>query len=164
MTLSVERGKPLGIQFSDARPFTKIVEWGIESKTVCEYVLQNTLEAIGFIPYQTRKHKLPRSHPAPLKPPYILGERAGDSPFSARALRLNYLIGCSKSPPASQARDGHAKRDRRDPKFGVRGSKFRKPRTSDLEPSRVSPFPPVSHVSRDYPAGVCSSCPRRTAL
>ena len=28
MTLNVERGKPLGIQFWDARPFTKIVEWG----------------------------------------------------------------------------------------------------------------------------------------
>ena len=26
-------------------------------------------------------------------------------------------------------------RERRDPKFDVRGSKFRKPRTSDLEPS-----------------------------
>ena len=39
-------------------------------------------------------------------------------------------------------------RERRDPKFEVRGSKFRKPRTSDLEPSPVSPFPPVS---LDYP-------------
>jgi len=28
--------------------------------------------------------------------------------------------------------------------FEVRGSKFRKPRTSDLEPSSVSPVPPVS--------------------
>ena len=93
-TLSVERGKLLGIQFSDARPFTKIVEWEIESKTVREYVLQNTLEAIGFIPYQTRKHKLPRSHPAPLKPPYILGKRTGDTPFSTCALHLNYLTGC----------------------------------------------------------------------
>src|SRR6266581_7655067 len=29
-------------------------------------------------------------------------------------------------------------RERRDPKFDVRGSKFQKPRTSDLEPSRLA--------------------------
>jgi stress-induced morphogen len=34
-------------------------------------------------------------------------------------------------------------RERRDPKFEVLGSKFRKPRTSDLEPSLGSPVPPV---------------------
>ena len=45
-------------------------------------------------------------------------------------------------------------RDWRDPKFEVRGLKFRKPRTSDLEPSPVSPVPPFPlvvhrlHVSR----------------
>ena len=33
---------------------------------------------------------------------------------------------------------------RRDPKFEVRGSKFRKPRTSDLEPLPVLLVPPVS--------------------
>jgi hypothetical protein len=47
-------------------------------------------------------------------------------------------------------RDGHAERDRRDPKFEVLGSKFRKPRTSDLESSPVSPFP---LVSLGYPSG-----------
>ena len=35
-------------------------------------------------------------------------------------------------------------RERRDPQFEVRGSTFRKPRTSDLEPSAVSPIPLVS--------------------
>jgi hypothetical protein len=41
-------------------------------------------------------------------------------------------------------------REQRDPKFEVGGSKFQKPRTSDLEPSSVSFVPPVS---RGYPAG-----------
>jgi hypothetical protein len=57
ITLGVERGKALGLKFWDARPFTRIVEWGREFKVVCGYVLQNTLEAIGFIPYQVRKHR-----------------------------------------------------------------------------------------------------------
>jgi hypothetical protein len=65
------------------------------------------------------------------------------------------LAGCWKSPPASQAaaREARDMRERR-----IRISKFRKPRTSDLESSLV---PPVSHLSRGYPAGVFSSCPRR---
>lgn len=57
ITFGVERGKALGKKFWDARPFTRILEWGREFKTVSKYVLQNTLEAIGFIPYQPRKHK-----------------------------------------------------------------------------------------------------------
>lgn len=57
MTLGVERGKGLGKKFWDARPFTRIIEWGREFRTISHYVLQNTLEAIGFIPYQPRKHK-----------------------------------------------------------------------------------------------------------
>jgi REP element-mobilizing transposase RayT len=57
MSLGVERGRAKGIRFWDARPFTRIVEWGREFKTVSAYVIQNTLEAIGFIPYQTRKLK-----------------------------------------------------------------------------------------------------------
>jgi hypothetical protein len=47
------------------------------------------------------------------------------------------------------------KRETRE-KGAIRSSKFLKPRTSDLEPSLV---PPVSHLSRGYPAGVFSSCP-----
>ena len=38
-------------------------------------------------------------------------------------------------------------RERRNPKFEVQGSKFRKPRTSDLEPSPVSPVPPFPLVA-----------------
>ena len=41
-------------------------------------------------------------------------------------------------------RDAPGKQDGRDPKFEVRGSKFRIPRTSDPEPSSVSLFSPVS--------------------
>ena len=48
-----------------------------------------------------------------------------------------------KNPPASQARDGHAERDRRD--------------VQSLIPS-VSPFPPVSHISHGYPAKMFSCC------
>ena len=46
------------------------------------------------------------------------------------------------------ARDTRDWRERRDLKFEVQGSKFRKPRTSDLEPLC---FSPVSLVG--YPAG-----------
>jgi hypothetical protein len=56
-------------------------------------------------------------------------------------------------------RDKQDVRDRRDTKFEVLGSKFRKPRTSDLEPSSVSPvalFPPVSLVSLESGTGDCS--------
>ena len=53
-------------------------------------------------------------------------------------------------------RDGQEHRVRHEPTCDVRGSEFRKPQTSDLEPSLVSPVPPVSPVSRGYPAAVCS--------
>jgi len=57
ISLGVERGKALGLKFWDARPYTKIIEWGREFRSVCNYVLQNTLEAIGFIAYQPRGRK-----------------------------------------------------------------------------------------------------------
>ena len=44
--------------FWDKRPFTQIVEWGRQYKAVCDYLLQNTLEALGFISYIPRKNKL----------------------------------------------------------------------------------------------------------
>jgi hypothetical protein len=43
------------VSFWNKRPFTRIVEWGREFKSVSRYLLQNTLEAFGFIPYQPRK-------------------------------------------------------------------------------------------------------------
>jgi REP element-mobilizing transposase RayT len=64
LTLGVERGKSMGIKFWDARPFTRILEWGRDFRRACEYLLQNTLEAFGFIPYQPRKiSKLNRRKP-----------------------------------------------------------------------------------------------------
>lgn len=56
ITLGAERGNALGKKFWDARPYTRILEWGREFKIVAAYVRQNTLEALGFIPYQPRKH------------------------------------------------------------------------------------------------------------
>jgi len=50
----------------------------------------------------------------------------------------------------NRERDKQDVRDRRDLKFEVRDSKFRKPRTSDLELSPVSPFPSVPPVSRSF--------------
>ena len=61
ITLGVERGKAganaakLARRFWDARPYTKILEWGKEFKAVSIYVTRNTLEALGFIDYRPRK-------------------------------------------------------------------------------------------------------------
>jgi REP element-mobilizing transposase RayT len=60
ITLGVERGRALGKKFWDARPFTRIIEWGREFRTVAAYVARNKLEALGFIPYQPRKQKSKR--------------------------------------------------------------------------------------------------------
>jgi len=61
ITLGAEKGKAQGLKFWDARPFTRIIEWGRDYKNVCDYVLQNTLEAIGFIAYQPRGRKKARA-------------------------------------------------------------------------------------------------------
>jgi hypothetical protein len=63
VTLNVQRGNGLRLKFWDARPFTRIVEWGRAFKSVCNYILKNTLEAIGFIPYQPRGRR--KAIPAP---------------------------------------------------------------------------------------------------
>jgi REP element-mobilizing transposase RayT len=55
LTLGAERGSAQNKRFWDAKPYTKIIEWGREYKATCAYLLQNTLEALGFIPYQPRK-------------------------------------------------------------------------------------------------------------
>ena len=46
------------IQFWDARPWSRIVEWGKAFTSVSKYVRQNFLEAWGFIPYRPRGLKL----------------------------------------------------------------------------------------------------------
>jgi REP element-mobilizing transposase RayT len=57
LVLKAERGEPKGLQFWEKRPFTRIVEWGRDYKRACNYLLQNTLEALGFIEYQPRKSR-----------------------------------------------------------------------------------------------------------
>lgn len=57
LTLGAERGKALGQKFWDARPFTRILEWGRDYRLTCEYLAQNTLEALGFVPFQPRKER-----------------------------------------------------------------------------------------------------------
>lgn len=64
LTLGAERGKAKGQKFWDAKPYTRIVEWGRDFRGVCAYILQNTLEALGFIPYQPRGRKVKKA-PAP---------------------------------------------------------------------------------------------------
>lgn len=57
LTLGVERGKSKGLKFWDARPWTRIIEWGRDFRSVALYLTQNTLEALGFIPYTPRTSK-----------------------------------------------------------------------------------------------------------
>jgi REP element-mobilizing transposase RayT len=63
-----ERGKPfkresggkLKTKFWDGRPFTRIVSFGkTEFHSTKSYLLRNTLEAIGWMPYISRDKKLP---------------------------------------------------------------------------------------------------------
>jgi putative transposase len=72
ISLGVERGKAKGLKFWDARPYTKIVEWGREFRSVCNYILRNTLEAIGFIPYQPRHSRGARNASRKRGPPIQL--------------------------------------------------------------------------------------------
>ena len=63
LVLGAQRGDPkLGQnkknenhRFWEKRPFTRIVEWGRDYKRACDYLLQNTLEALAFIDYKPRK-------------------------------------------------------------------------------------------------------------
>ena len=41
--------------FWQFRPFSRVVNWGRDFKTCTSYLKQNVLEALGFIPYTTRK-------------------------------------------------------------------------------------------------------------
>ena len=44
-----------GQAFWDYRPFSRILFWGKDYKTAYNYLIQNTLEGLGFIPYKPRK-------------------------------------------------------------------------------------------------------------
>lgn len=41
--------------FWDARPFTRIIEWGRDFRRTNDYVIKNTLEALGFVAYAARR-------------------------------------------------------------------------------------------------------------
>ncbi len=45
-----------GQRFWQFRPFSRVMSWGRDFKNGCEYVVQNTLEALGFIPYKPRRN------------------------------------------------------------------------------------------------------------
>ncbi len=69
LVLGVERGNSKGMKFWDTRPFTRLLEWGRDFKVACGYVLQNQLEALGFIPYQSRNYKKNTKSQAPPRRP-----------------------------------------------------------------------------------------------
>jgi REP element-mobilizing transposase RayT len=45
----------LGQAFWQFRPFSRVISWGRDFNSCCQYLLKNTLEAVGFISYQERK-------------------------------------------------------------------------------------------------------------
>ncbi|MBS1958414.1 MAG: transposase [Bdellovibrionales bacterium] len=57
LVLRAERGCAKNLRFWDARPFTRILEWGRDYRRACAYVVQNKLEALGFVPYRPRQLK-----------------------------------------------------------------------------------------------------------
>ncbi len=54
LTLNAERGRAKKLKFWDALPFTRILEWGRDFRRTCDYLRQNILEALGFVPYRPR--------------------------------------------------------------------------------------------------------------
>jgi REP element-mobilizing transposase RayT len=48
----------LGQQFWQFRPWTRLLSWGKDYRGCCGYVVQNTLEALGFISYTPRGKNL----------------------------------------------------------------------------------------------------------
>ncbi|OFZ19969.1 MAG: hypothetical protein A2Z20_10500 [Bdellovibrionales bacterium RBG_16_40_8] len=48
--------KKIGVRWA-VRPFTRIVRWGRDLKSIVQYVIMNELEAQGVINYQLRKKK-----------------------------------------------------------------------------------------------------------
>jgi len=48
--LRVERGQAKGLKFWDQRPFSRVISWGREYALTCEYILQDNLDAMGFLP------------------------------------------------------------------------------------------------------------------
>lgn len=67
MVLKAERGRRALQKFWEARPFSRILEWGRNYAGACRYLLQNSLEALGFIAYTPRKSKSGRFRKEKLK-------------------------------------------------------------------------------------------------
>ena len=53
-TSDTSTDKPQG--FWQFRPFSRVVNWGRDFKKCTDYLKQNVLEALGFIPYTVRKN------------------------------------------------------------------------------------------------------------
>ena len=55
--LKAEKGHKSSQTFWDARPFTRVAAWGKAYDQLKSYLRLNTLEALGFFPYQSRDKK-----------------------------------------------------------------------------------------------------------
>jgi REP element-mobilizing transposase RayT len=55
--LGAERGAAKNLKFWDARPFTRIVEWGQAFRIARQYLLAGSTDAIGFLPYRPNKNR-----------------------------------------------------------------------------------------------------------
>lgn len=51
------KGKPFGKRFWDTLAFSRLAEWGKSFRALKKYVIRNSLEALGVIPYQPRQRK-----------------------------------------------------------------------------------------------------------
>jgi len=56
LMLGAEKGRASQLSFWSYRPFTRIVYWGRDFRTVTAYITRNALEAIGFIEYTPRNY------------------------------------------------------------------------------------------------------------
>ena len=52
--LTTEEIQGRGQKFWQFRSFTRILAWGRDFQTCCDYVIQNTLEALGFVEFKPR--------------------------------------------------------------------------------------------------------------
>jgi hypothetical protein len=52
--LTAEKGQAKKMKFFDARPYTRILEWGREFTRVGRYVVQNAAEGMRFVTYKSR--------------------------------------------------------------------------------------------------------------
>jgi REP element-mobilizing transposase RayT len=59
LVAKTEKGKPLKEKFWDARPFSRVVSFSKKEFNAAKtYLLRNMLEALGWLPYQSRNQQL----------------------------------------------------------------------------------------------------------